>query len=133
MALRSNVPERGVSNVAGDALIFSFDAAAGAVPSFISFGGGGQSSLDVGPGREPSATDNDRASTRVGTSQTVRFTAPRAGPLHRQTAGAALQRGERDGASMIRHRARRSAQRRFFGACRTPRIGESRRRDEVGA
>ncbi|MFO3707178.1 S8 family serine peptidase [Xanthomonas codiaei] len=79
VALRNNVPERGVSNVAGDAQIFSFDAAAGAVLSFISFGGGGQSSLYVGLGREPSATDNDGASTRVGTSQTVRFTAPRAG------------------------------------------------------
>lgn len=47
--------------------------------SFISFGGSGQAGLYVAFGREPSATDNDGASTRSGTSQTVRFTAPRAG------------------------------------------------------
>ncbi|MBG3851297.1 S8 family peptidase [Xanthomonas sp. WHRI 8391] len=77
--LRNSVPERGLSNLAGDAGVFTFEASAGAVLSFISFGGSGQAGLYVAFGREPSATDNDGASTRSGTSQTVRFTAPRAG------------------------------------------------------
>uniref|UniRef100_UPI000D5519B4 S8 family peptidase n=1 Tax=Xanthomonas fragariae TaxID=48664 RepID=UPI000D5519B4 len=78
-ALRNSVPKRGLSNAAGDTGFFTFDAAAGAVLSFISYGGSGQASLSVALGREPTATDNDGVSSRSGTSQTVRFTAPRAG------------------------------------------------------
>ncbi|APP83527.1 S8 family peptidase [Xanthomonas hortorum pv. vitians] len=77
--LRNGVVQSGISNLAGDAGVFTFEASAGAVLSFISFGGSGQAALYVAFGREPSATDNDGASTRSGTSQTVRFTAPRAG------------------------------------------------------
>ncbi|KHL52583.1 S8 family serine peptidase [Xanthomonas euvesicatoria pv. euvesicatoria] len=77
--LRNGVVQSGVSNLSGDAGVFTFQAQAGAVLSFISFGGSGQAGLYVAFGREPTATDNDGASTRRGTSQTVRFTAPRAG------------------------------------------------------
>ncbi|MFA4228714.1 S8 family serine peptidase [Xanthomonas perforans] len=77
--LRNGVVQSGISNLSGDAGVFTFQAQAGAVLSFISFGGSGQAGLYVAFGREPTATDNDGASTRRGTSQTVRFTAPRAG------------------------------------------------------
>ncbi|MBO9741471.1 S8 family serine peptidase [Xanthomonas axonopodis pv. begoniae] len=77
--LRNGVVQSGISNLSGDAGVFTFQAQAGAVLSFISFGGSGQAQLYVAFGREPTATDNDGVSTRRGTSQTVRFTAPRAG------------------------------------------------------
>ncbi|WOB48159.1 S8 family serine peptidase [Xanthomonas hydrangeae] len=95
-ALRNSVPERGLSNVAGDAGLFTFEARAGAVLSFISFGGSGQASLYVALGRVPTATDHDGVSVRSGTSQTVRFTAPRAGTYIVRMDGASF-----DGVSLL--------------------------------
>ncbi|MBB6258851.1 serine protease [Xanthomonas arboricola] len=94
--LRNSVPERGLSNVAGDAGVFAFEASAGAVLSFISFGGSGQAALYVALGRAPSATDNDGMSSRSGTSQTVRFTAPRAGTYFIRLDGSSF-----DGVSLL--------------------------------
>ncbi|MDC8745838.1 S8 family serine peptidase [Xanthomonas campestris] len=95
-ALRNSVPERGLSSLAGDAGFFTFDAAAGAVLSFISFGGSGQAALYVALDRQPTATDNDGMSARSGTSQTVRFTAPRAGTYIVKLDGASF-----DGVSLL--------------------------------
>ncbi|GAE62752.1 hypothetical protein XPN_4658 [Xanthomonas arboricola pv. pruni MAFF 301427] len=90
------MPERGLSNVAGDAGMFAFEASAGAVLSFISFGGSGQAALYVALGRAPSANDNDGMSSRSGTSQTVRFTAPRAGTYFIRLDGSSF-----DGVSLL--------------------------------
>ncbi|QJD66611.1 S8 family serine peptidase [Xanthomonas campestris pv. badrii] len=94
--LSNGTIQRGISNAAGDAGFFTFQATAGQVLSFISFGGSGQAALYVALGREPSATDNDGASTRNGTSQTVRFTAPRAGTYVLKLEGAQF-----DGVSLL--------------------------------
>ncbi|KLD72527.1 protease [Xanthomonas pisi DSM 18956] len=94
--LRNGTVQRGVSNVAGDAGVFTFEASAGQVLSFLSFGGSGQASLYVALGRVPSADDNDGASRRSGTSQTVRFTAPRAGTYVLKLEGASF-----DGVSLL--------------------------------
>ncbi|NIK39143.1 serine protease [Xanthomonas arboricola] len=94
--LRNSVPERGLSNVAGDAGVFAFEANAGAVLSFVSFGGSGQAALYVAMGRAPTATDNDGMSSRSGTSQTVRFTAPRAGTYFIRLDGSSF-----DGVSLL--------------------------------
>ncbi|MCW1982817.1 serine protease [Xanthomonas arboricola] len=94
--LRNGVVERGISNLAGDPGVFTFDAAAGAVLSFISFGGSGQAALYVALDRQPTAADNDGMSTRSGTSQTVRFTAPRAGTYIVKLDGASF-----DGVSLL--------------------------------
>ncbi|QHG86031.1 protease [Xanthomonas cucurbitae] len=95
-ALSNGTPERGLSNVAGDPGVFAFEAKAGAVLSFISFGGGGQAALYVALGRAPTATDNDGVSSRSGTSQTVRFTAPRAGTYFLRLEGSSF-----DGVSLL--------------------------------
>ncbi|MCC8442771.1 S8 family serine peptidase [Xanthomonas cannabis] len=94
--LRNGVAERGLSNVAGDAGVFAFEANAGAVLSFISFGGSGQTALYVALGRAPTATDNDGMSSRSGTSQTVRFTAPRTGTYFLRLDGSGF-----DGVSLL--------------------------------
>ncbi len=84
------MPKRSLSNAAGDTGSFTFEAAAGAILSFISYGGSGQASLYVALAREPTATDNHSVSSRSGTSQTVRFTAPRAGTCIVKLDGARL-------------------------------------------
>ncbi|KHL52512.1 PPC domain-containing protein, partial [Xanthomonas cannabis] len=67
---------------------YSFEAKAGAVLSFMTYGGTGDVSLYVSHEAEPSATSFDAKSTRPGNSETVRFTAPKAGTYYIKLVGA---------------------------------------------
>jgi serine protease len=84
---------KGLSGAAASEKLYSFDAAAGAVLSFMTYGGTGNVSVYVSLGSEPTTTDFDAKSTRAGNSETVRFTAPAAGTYYIKLVGAAAYSG----------------------------------------
>ncbi|MBB3342675.1 S8 family peptidase [Luteimonas sp. RC10] len=85
--LANKVELRGLSAGAEDAL-YTFEATAGAVLTFMTFGGTGDVSMHVARGRVPTATDRDAFSTRAkSNTETVRFTAPQAGKYYIRLTG----------------------------------------------
>ena len=91
--LTNKVAIGGLSGAAGSSVLYSFEAAAGKQLSVITYGGTGNVSVYLAKGREPSATDNDARSTRPGTSETVRVTAPTAGTYYIKVVGEAAYSG----------------------------------------
>ncbi|ASE53299.1 S8 family serine peptidase [Stenotrophomonas maltophilia] len=91
--LTNKVAIGGLSGAAGSSVLYSFEAAAGRQLSVITYGGTGNVSVYLAKGREPSATDNDARSTRPGTSETVRVTAPTAGTYYIKVVGEAAYSG----------------------------------------
>ncbi|CEE36780.1 S8 family serine peptidase [Xanthomonas citri pv. citri] len=87
--LTNKAPVAGLSGAAGGSTLYSFEAKAGAVLSFMTYGGTGDVSMYVSFEAEPSATSYDAKSTRPGNSETVRFTAPKAGTYYIKLVGAA--------------------------------------------
>lgn len=85
--LSNKVELRGLSNGAEDA-VYSFQAEAGKVLSFMTYSGTGNVSMYVAAGRVPTATDRDGFSTRANSNtETVRFTAPVAGTYYVRLTG----------------------------------------------
>ncbi|MDM7553737.1 S8 family serine peptidase [Xanthomonas fragariae] len=82
IALTNKVPVTDLSGAYASSMLYSFEAKAGAVLSFMTYGGTGDVSVYVSFGAEPSATSYDAKSTRRGNSETVRFTAPKAGTYY---------------------------------------------------
>lgn len=89
IALTNKVPLAGLSGAEASTTLYSFDAKAGAVLSFMTYGGTGDVSVYVSHEAEPSATRFDAKSTRPGNSETVRFAAPKAGTYYIKLVGAA--------------------------------------------
>ncbi|WP_045737606.1 S8 family peptidase [Xanthomonas sp. MUS 060] len=87
IVLARNVPLTGLAGAGGNEALYSFDAQAGSVLSFITYGGSGNLSLYVSLGREPSPSNADAKSTRPGNNETVRFTAPKAGTYYVKLVG----------------------------------------------
>jgi hypothetical protein len=86
--LTNKVPVGGLTGTAGSEVLYSFEAQAGAVLSIMTYGGSGNVSMYVSLGEEPTADVHDSKSTRVGNSETVRFTAPTAGTYYIKLTGA---------------------------------------------
>ncbi len=76
-----------VNGVSGGEKLYSFQAAAGAVLTIMTYGGTGDVSLHVKRGAPPTASSNDGFSTRAGNSETVRITAPQAGTYYIRLSG----------------------------------------------
>lgn len=74
--LVNKVNVTGLSGAAGSEKLYSFEATAGSVLSFMTLGGSGNVSLYVSFEEEPSATSYDFKSSRPGNSETVRINAP---------------------------------------------------------
>ncbi len=77
--LVNKVAVTGLSGTSGSEVLYSFEAQAGAVLSFMTYGGTGDVSMHVRLGQAPTDAAFDAKSTRAGNSETVRFTAPQAG------------------------------------------------------
>lgn len=71
----------------GSSQLFRFEAKAGEVLSFITYGGRGDVSLYASFNKEPQAGQADAFSTRPGNSETVRFIAPSAGTYYVKLVG----------------------------------------------
>lgn len=92
-ALTNKVAVAGLTGAAGNEALYSFEAKAGAVLSFLTYGGSGDVSLYVSFDKEPSATSYDAKSTRPGNNETVRFTAPQAGTYYVKLVGTSSYSG----------------------------------------
>ncbi len=92
-ALTNKVAVAGLTGAAGNEVLYGFEAKAGAVLSFLTYGGSGDVSLYVSFDKEPSATSYDAKSTRPGNNETVRFTAPQAGTYYVKLVGTASYSG----------------------------------------
>jgi serine protease len=92
-ALTNRVAVTGLSGAGGSEALYSFEASAGKVLSFLTYGGSGNVSVYVSAGAEPSATDFDAKSARPGNSETVRFTAPAAGTYYIKLVGESAYSG----------------------------------------
>ncbi|MGE8279443.1 MAG: S8 family peptidase [Stenotrophomonas sp.] len=68
-----------VSGAAGQERLYRFEAKAGSVLTIMSYGGKGDVSLYASFNREPQVDTADARSTAAGTSETLRFTAGKAG------------------------------------------------------
>ncbi|WJI17215.1 S8 family serine peptidase [Pseudoxanthomonas winnipegensis] len=84
--LTNKVELRGLGSQGGDAL-YSFQAAAGTVVSFMTFGGSGNVAMYVSAGRTPTSSSYDARSTRAGTTQTIRITPSSAGTYYLRLSG----------------------------------------------
>jgi serine protease len=91
--LTNKVEVKGLSGAAASEKLYSFEAQAGAVLSFMTYGGTGNVSVYVSFDAEPTTSDFDAKSTRAGNSETVRFTAPQAGTYYIKLVGAAAYSG----------------------------------------
>lgn len=92
-ALTNKVNVTGLSGAAGSEKLYSFEAAAGSVLTFMTLGGSGNVSLYVSFDEEPTTTDFEFKSTRPGNSETVRITAPQAGTYYIKLVGAGAYSG----------------------------------------
>ena len=80
IALTNKVELKGQGGEGGSEALYSFDAEAGKVLSFMTYGGWGDLSMYVSHGKAPTVAVSDARSIRSGTPiETVRFTAPKAG------------------------------------------------------
>ncbi|MEO8364759.1 MAG: S8 family peptidase [Pseudoxanthomonas sp.] len=91
--LTNKVNVTGLSGAADSEKLYSFDAAAGSVLTFMTLGGSGNVSLYVSFDEEPTTTVADFKSTRPGNSETVRITAPQAGTYYVKLVGATAYSG----------------------------------------
>ena len=91
--LVNKVNVTGLSGAAGSEKLYSFDAAAGSVLSFITLGGSGNVSVYVSFEEEPTTTVFDFKSARPGNSETVRINAPQAGTYYVKLVGAGAYSG----------------------------------------
>ncbi len=87
--LTNKVAVGGLADAAGSERLYSFTAEAGKVLSFIAYGGSGNVSLYASLGAAPTASSHDAKSTRPGNSETIRFTAPKAGTYYIKLVGEA--------------------------------------------
>lgn len=85
--LVNKVEVTGLDNNSNDG-VYSFEAAAGQVLTFLTMRGTGNVSLYARFGEVPSETEFDAKSTRAGNTETVRFTAPLAGTYYVRLTGA---------------------------------------------
>ncbi|QNH18321.1 protease [Xanthomonas sp. SS] len=92
-ALTNKVAVAGLTGAAGNEVLYSFEAEAGAVLSFLTYGGSGNVSLYVSFDKEPSTTSYDAKSARPGNNETVRFTAPQAGTYYVKLVGTSSYSG----------------------------------------
>ena len=83
----------GLAGAAGSEKLYSFDAAAGSVLTFMTLGGTGNVSLYVSFDEEPTTTAWDFKSTRGGNSETVRINKPQAGTYYVKLVGAGAYNG----------------------------------------
>ena len=86
IALVNKVEVHNLSNTSNDG-VYSFEAAAGQVLTFLTMGGSGDVSLYARRGEVPSDTVFDAKSTRAGNTETIRFTAPQAGTYYLRLTG----------------------------------------------
>ena len=91
--LVNKVNVTGLSGAAGSEQLYSFQAEAGKVLSFISLGGTGNVSMYVSFEAEPTVASSDLRSTRPGNSETVRVTAPQAGTYYIKLVGTGAYSG----------------------------------------
>jgi len=91
--LTNKVAVGGIGGASGSEVLYSFEAAAGKVVSFVTYGGTGNISLYVGEGSEPTATAFKAKSSRAGNAETVRITAPVAGTYYVKVVGEAAFTG----------------------------------------
>ncbi|MGH8053049.1 MAG: S8 family serine peptidase [Stenotrophomonas sp.] len=92
-ALVNKVAVNGLAGNSGSEVLYSFEAEAGKVLTFMTYGGTGNVSLYVSHDAEPTTAASDARSTRAGNSETVRFTAPAAGTYYVKLVGAASYAG----------------------------------------
>ncbi|MGV1106843.1 S8 family peptidase [Xanthomonas translucens] len=92
-ALTNKVAVAGLTGATGNEVLYSFEAEAGAVLSFLTYGGSGNVSLYVSFDKEPSTTNYDAKSVRPGNNETVRFTAPQAGTYYVKLVGTSSYSG----------------------------------------
>ncbi|MET0549402.1 MAG: S8 family peptidase [Xanthomonas sp.] len=92
-ALTNKVAVAGLAGAAGNEALYSFEAKAGAVLSFLTYGGSGNVSMYVSFGKEPGTGNADAKSTRPGNNETVRFTAPQAGTYYIKLVGESTYSG----------------------------------------
>lgn len=95
--LVNKVAVTGLAGNSGNEVLYSFQAEAGKVLTFMSYGGSGNVSLYASFDKEPSASAADASSTRPGNSETIRFTAPKAGTYYVKLVGA----GSFSGVSLV--------------------------------
>src|SRR5690606_7018797 len=86
IALVNKVEVRNLSNTGNDG-VYSFEAAAGQVLTFLTMGGTGNVSMYASYGGVPDETAFDAKSTRAGNTETIRFTAPQAGTYYVRLTG----------------------------------------------
>ena len=91
--LANKVNVTGLAGAAGSEKLYSFEATAGSVLTFMTLGGTGNVSLYVSFDEEPTTTASDFKSTRAGNSETVRITAPQAGTYYVKLVGAGAYSG----------------------------------------
>lgn len=91
--LVNKVAVTGLAGNTGKEVLYSFEAEAGKVLTFMTYGGTGDVSLYVSHGKEPTAASSDARSTRAGNSETVRFTTPKAGTYFVKLVGVAPYSG----------------------------------------
>ena len=91
--LVNKVNVTGLAGAAGSEKLYSFDAAAGSVLTFMTLGGTGNVSLYVSFDEEPTTTAWDFKSTRGGNSETVRINKPQAGTYYVKLVGAGAYNG----------------------------------------
>lgn len=91
--LVNKVNVSGLTGTAGSEKLYSFDAAAGKVLSFITLGGSGNVSMYVSFEEEPTSTNFDAKSTRPGNNETVRVNKPQAGTYYIKLVGASAYSG----------------------------------------
>ncbi|MNN61868.1 Xanthomonalisin precursor [compost metagenome] len=91
--LVNKVALTGLAGNTGKEVLYSFEAEAGKVLTFMTYGGTGDVSLYVSHDKEPTAASSDARSTRAGNSETVRFTTPKAGTYFVKLVGVAPYSG----------------------------------------
>ncbi len=87
--LTNKVAVTGLTGGAGSETVYSFQAEAGKVLTFMTYGGTGDVSLYVSYDAEPTSSAFDAKSTRAGNSETVRINKPQAGTYYVKVVGAA--------------------------------------------
>ena len=83
----------GLAGSGGSEVVYSFEAEAGKVLTFMTYGGGGDVSMYVSFNAVPSASQSDAKSTRAGNSETVRFNKAQAGTYYVTLVGASSYSG----------------------------------------
>lgn len=84
--LVNKVEKKNLSNKSNDG-VYTFNAVAGQVLSFLTMGGTGDVSIYASFGEIPTEAKFHAKSTRAGNSETIRFTAPKAGIYYVRLAG----------------------------------------------